>query len=62
MKKQKYIYKNKKYIILHESKIKNQKTREWDDVIIYQQEESGLVFVRNTIEFYFKFDLIEEYE
>lgn len=43
-------YKEKQYKILHQAKLKNPKTREWEDVVVYQNEE-GMVFVREREEF-----------
>jgi hypothetical protein len=47
-------YKEKQYKILHQAKLKNQKTREWEDVVVYQNEEE-MVFVREREEFFERF-------
>lgn len=47
-------YKEKQYKILHQAKLKNPKTREWEDVVVYQNEE-GMVFVRERKEFFERF-------
>jgi hypothetical protein len=50
-----YKYKEKTYKLLHEGLLKDEVTREWKSCVIYTNE-SGLMFVRDAIEFYFKFD------
>lgn len=46
-------YKEKQYKILHQAKLKNPKTREWEDVVVY---ENGCgVYVREKEEFYERF-------
>ncbi len=54
----KYTYKNKEYVLLYEANMKDPETREWHECVVYRQEESGLVFVRESIDFYYKFELV----
>jgi hypothetical protein len=56
----KYSYKNKEYILLYEAQMKDQKTRKWWKCVVYKQEKTGLVFCREIIDFYFKFELVKE--
>ena len=53
-----YTYKGKQYKILYFAKSKSRKTRVWYNSIIYEQVESGLVFVRESVDFYNKFNLV----
>lgn len=53
-----YTYKGKKYKILQEAQMKDLTTRHWFDCVIYQQIESGLVFVREIRDFKNKFEKI----
>lgn len=53
--KEMYKYKEKTYKLLHEGLLKDEITREWKSCVIYTND-SGLVFVRCAIDFYFKFD------
>jgi len=38
--------------------MKDTYTRYWFKCVIYEQVESGLVFVRESIDFYFKFEKV----
>lgn len=56
-----YIYKNKQYKLLHEDlEIKDSGTRDWKQGVLYEQIESGLLFVREKEEFLNKFELVKE--
>ena len=52
-----YTYKNKKYKIIREAQMKDITTRDWYECVIYEQVETGLIFVREAIDFYFKFEV-----
>ena len=54
----KYKYKNKTYTLLYEAKMKDQETRKWWNCVVYKQDESGLIFVRELIDFYYKFEKV----
>jgi|LakMenEpi03Aug12_release.lakeMendotaPanAssembly.Ray.scaffolds.fasta_scaffold2569132_1 hypothetical protein len=55
----KYTYKNKEYTLLCEAQMKDQETRKWWNCVVYRQEETGLIFCRELIDFYYKFKLVE---
>lgn len=56
----KYTYKNKQYKLLHEDlKIKDSGTRDWKQGVMYEQIESGLLFVREKKEFFERFKIVE---
>jgi hypothetical protein len=54
----KYTYKNKNYTLISEAQTKDINSREWYDSVIYRQDESGLIFTRYAIDFYFKFERV----
>ena len=51
-----YSYKNKQYELLYEGQMKT--SNGWVQCIIYKQVESGLIFCREIVDFYFKFELV----
>jgi hypothetical protein len=53
-----YTYKNKEYKIVREAQMKDVTSRDWHECVIYEQVETGLVFVREAVEFYFKFEMV----
>lgn len=56
----KYTYKNKEYTLLYVAQMKDQETRKWWNCVVYRQEETGLIFCRELIDFYYKFELVKE--
>ena len=47
-----YTYKNKEYRLLHDDlEVKDTTSREWKRGVMYEQIESGLLFVRDYEEF-----------
>lgn len=53
-----YTYKSKEYKIIREAQMKDTNSRDWYECIIYEQVETGLVFVREGVDFYNKFNLV----
>lgn len=57
----KYTYKNKEYKLLYDDlEVKDSDSREWKQGVLYEQIESGLLFVREKEEFLSKFELVKE--
>lgn len=53
-----YKYKGKEYKIIKEAQMKDVSTRDWFECVVYEQVESGLLFVRESEDFYFKFERV----
>jgi len=56
----KYEYKGKEYELLHDfAQVKDELTRSWTSCVVYKQIESGMIFVRENVEFHRLFKLVE---
>ena len=59
MKKDKYAYEGKEYVILGFTMVKCPVTRAWFKAVKYIQLETGLDFAREEKEFFERFKLVE---
>ena len=55
-----YKYKNKTYTITGEGQFKDVYSGDWVNCVFYTQDESGLMFAREEVDFYFKFERVKD--